>query len=316
MSFLLEEVPTKSNSKHTLWVEKYRPAVLDDYIGNDQLRETVKSFIDKGDVPHLLFYGSAGGGKTALAKLITKNISCDVLYINSSDETGVDNVRGKIKGFASTSGFNKLKIIILDESDFLSTESQAALRNLMETFSLTTRFILTCNYHEKIISPIISRCQTFEIIPPSKKAVAIHLNNILDMESVEHTMEDIGYIVNTYYPDIRKILNFAQQSSLGGKIKISSDKSLASDLQDRIISILKSGSLTAFAEIRQLIADNDISMFDEYYSLLYRKVSEYSKNKDVAVIMTIAEYLHQSCLVVDKEITFMACIGAILKTIK
>ena len=317
MSFIFEE-EQKTSDTHTLLVEKYRPTKLENYIGNEQLKETVKSYINKKDIPHLLLYGSAGTGKTTLAKLITKNIPCDVLYINASDETGVDTVRTKIKGFASTTGFNPLKVVILDEADFQSTESQAALRNLMETFSLTTRFILTCNYQEKIIPALISRCQTYQINPISKKEVAVHLKNILDKEKVEHTNEDLGYIVNTYYPDIRKILNFSQQSILDGKIKISTYNAVGTDTQNKIIDLLttSTNTLITFNEIRQLIADGDVKVFDEYYSLLYNKVSEYSKGKDVVVIMSIAEYLHQSSLVVDKEITFMACIASILKSIK
>ncbi len=317
MSFIFEE-EQKTNDTHTLLVEKYRPTKLENYIGNEQLKETVKSYINKKDIPHLLLYGSAGTGKTTLAKLITKNIPCDVLYINASDETGVDTVRTKIKGFASTTGFNPLKVVILDEAEFQSTESQAALRNLMETFSLTTRFILTCNYQEKIIPALISRCQTYQINPISKKEVAVHLKNILDKEKVEHTNEDLGYIVNTYYPDIRKILNFSQQSILDGKIKISTYNAVGTDTQNKIIDLLttSTNTLITFNEIRQLIADGDVKVFDEYYSLLYNKVSEYSKGKDVVVIMSIAEYLHQSSLVVDKEITFMACIASILKSIK
>ena len=272
MSFIFEE-EQKTNDTHTLLVEKYRPTKLENYIGNEQLKETVKSYINKKDIPHLLLYGSAGTGKTTLAKLITKNIPCDVLYINASDETGVDTVRTKIKGFASTTGFNPLKVVILDEADFQSTESQAALRNLMETFSLTTRFILTCNYQEKIIPALISRCQTYQINPISKKEVAVHLKNILDKEKVEHTNEDLGYIVNTYYPDIRKILNFSQQSILDGKIKISTYNAVGTDTQNKIIDLLttSTNTLTTFNEIRQLIADGDVKVFDEYYSLLYNK---------------------------------------------
>ncbi len=142
MSFIEFEEVKPSENTHYLWVEKYRPTTLENYIGNQQLKDTIKSFIDKGDVPHLLFYGTAGTGKTTLAKAITKNIQCDILYVNASDENSVDNVRNKIKGFASSAGFKKLKVIILDEADFLSQEAQAALRNMMETYSLTTRFIL------------------------------------------------------------------------------------------------------------------------------------------------------------------------------
>lgn len=312
-----ESVPV-DKSNNTLWVEKYRPSTLQEYIGSEQLKTTFSAFIEKGDIPHLLLYGPPGTGKTSLSKLIVKNMTCDVMYINASDETGVDTVRTKIKGFASTMGFNNLKVVILDESDFLSQESQAALRNLMETFSLTTRFILTCNYQEKIISPIISRCQTYQINPISKREIALHLKTILDLEKISYTTEDIGFIVNTYYPDIRKILNFSQQSVTNGKINISTYNAGASDIHNKIINILKTTdtSISSFNEIRQLVADNDIRVFDEFYTLLYYKVSEYGKGKDIPIIMTIAEYLHQSSLVVDKEITFMACIAGIFKLMK
>jgi len=157
---------------HSLWVEKYRPKDLSTYIGNEHLKDKVKVYLESEDVPHLLLYGRAGTGKTTLAKIITKNIDCDYMYINASDENKVDDVRNKIKTFASSVGFRDLKVIILDECDYLTPNAQAALRNLMETFSKHCRFILTCNYVERIIDPIQSRCQPYKIVPPSKKEVA------------------------------------------------------------------------------------------------------------------------------------------------
>ena len=171
--------------EHSLWVERYRPDTLSGYVGNEHILEKVRIYIQNEDVPHLLFFGGAGTGKTTLAKIITNQIDCDLMYINASDENNVDTVRDKIRGFASSMGFRKWKVIILDEADYLTPNAQAALRNLMETFSKTTRFILTCNYVEKIIDPIQSRCQTFGITPPSKKEVAIRLKEILDLEGVQ-----------------------------------------------------------------------------------------------------------------------------------
>mgnify|MGYP000152947566 CR=1 FL=1 len=257
-----------------------------------------------------------GTGKTTLAKVITKNIDCDVMYINASDENSVDNVRTKIKGFASSVGFKKIKVIILDEADFLSPEAQAALRNMMETYSLTTRFILTCNYVEKIIPALVSRCQTYKIEPLSKKEVAVHLKTILDKETVQYTPEDLGYIVNTYYPDIRKILNYSQQSVIDNKIKISELNSTNVDVKNKIVDLLKSRSSTAFNDIRQLVADSDIKHYEEIYEVLFDKVDEYSNNKQTLVILTLAEYIYQSAMVVNREITFMACIAKLLKDLK
>ena len=197
--------------KHSLWVEKYRPTTMDTYIGNEHLKSKVEVYLESGDLPHLLLYGRAGTGKTTLAKLLVNNIECDYLYINASDENNVETVRTKVKQFASTMGFKDMKIVILDECDYITPNAQAALRNLMETFSKHCRFILTCNYVERIIDPIQSRCQSFQIIPPDRKQVATHLSDILSKESVQYELDDIVTIVNSGYPDIRRVINSSQQ---------------------------------------------------------------------------------------------------------
>ena len=177
--------------KNSLRLEKYRPSNLESYIGNEHLKSKVEVYLESGDLPHLLLYGRAGTGKTTLAKLLVNNIECDYLYINASDERKLEMVRDKVKNFASTIGFSNMKVIILDEADYITPASQAALRNLMETFSKHCRFILTCNYVERIIDPIQSRCQAFQIVPPDRKQVAVHLGNILTKEKVESDAENM-----------------------------------------------------------------------------------------------------------------------------
>ena len=225
------------NSEHTLWVEKYRPEQLEGYVGNQAIVEKVRIYLQSGDVPHLLFYGTAGTGKTTLAKLIAKNIDCDLMYINASDENNVDTVREKIKSFASTIGFRQWKLIILDEADYLTPNAQAALRNLMETFSKTTRFILTCNYVEKVIDPIQSRCQVFGITPPSKKDVAIRVNEILQHEGVTYKPEDLVSIINAGYPDIRRILNSCQRQVVNGELKVDKQSLIEANYIDTCMTI-------------------------------------------------------------------------------
>lgn len=307
-----------NNNENTLYVEKYRPDTLEGYVGNEHILEKVKIYIENEDVPHLLLYGQAGTGKTTLAKIITNQIDCDVMYINASDENNVDTVRDKIRGFASSMGFRKWKVIILDESDYLTPNAQAALRNLMETFSKTTRFILTCNYVEKIIDPIQSRCQTFGITPPSKKEVAMRLKDILDGEEVNYQMEDLAVLVNSGYPDIRRVLNAAQRQVIGGELKIDKTSTIQANYMDDVLGVLKSNDnlKDSFRNIRQIIADSKVKDFTPFYRYLYDNVDEYASGKVGNVILKIAEAQYQDASVVDKEINVMAMMLQILMDIK
>ena len=179
--------------ENSLWVEKYRPDVLENYIGNEHLKGIVSRYLEENDLQNLIFYGPAGTGKTTLAKLLVKNLNCEYLYINASDERGIETIRDKVSGFASTMSFKPLKVVILDEADFLTIQAQASLRNVIETFSKSTRFILTCNYVERIIDPLQSRCQVLKIVPPSKGEVAKHIFKVLSNENVQHNTDTPKY---------------------------------------------------------------------------------------------------------------------------
>jgi len=299
---------------HSLWVEKYRPKDLSTYIGNEHLKEKVKVYLESEDVPHLLLYGRAGTGKTTLAKIVVNNIDCDHLYINASDENSVDAVRFKIRSFASTIGFKEMKVIILDEADYLTPNAQAALRNVMETFSKHCRFILTCNYVERIIDPIQSRCQSFKVIPPSKKDVALHLKLILKAEMVEAELDDIALIVNAGYPDIRRVINSAQRQVVDGKLSIDTSSVIQNNYKLQLLEMLSSGD--KLNNIRQLIADNSISDYSEIYRLLYDEVETYSSGHEAECILTIAEGQYQDVNVVDKEINFMSTIIKLKRILK
>ena len=302
---------------NTLWVEKYRPSNVDTYIGNEHLLEKVSIYLESGDLPHLLLYGKAGTGKTTLAKILVKNIECDYLYINASDENNVDTVRTKVKNFASTVGFKDMKVIILDECDYITPNAQAALRNLMETFSKHCRFILTCNYVERIIDPIQSRCQCFQIIPPSKVEVAKHLHNILVQENVIDKPEDIKVLVESGYPDIRRVINSAQRNVVKGKLKLDTSSIIQNDYKLKLLKILETqNKKNAFNEIRQLLADNKITDYADLFRLLYDEVDSYGKGHLAECILIIARYELSDSQVVDKEINVMAMIIELLGVIK
>ena len=303
--------------EHSLWVEKYRPNTLDTYIGNEHLKSKVSVYLESGDLPHLLLYGKAGTGKTTLAKLLVNNIECDYMYINASDENSVDTVRNKVRGFASTMGFKDYKIIILDECDYITPNAQAALRNLMETFSKHCRFILTCNFVERIIDPIQSRCQSFQVIPPSKKEVALHIHNILNEEGVASKMDDVAGLVNAGYPDIRRIINSCQRQCVDGMLVVDKQSLVESDYKMKLLEIIKTqNKKDAFKGVRKLLADSQVTDFAELYKLMYDEVDSYGTGHIAECILIIAKYQLSDSQVVDKEINAMAMIIELLGVIK
>jgi DNA polymerase III delta prime subunit len=304
----------EEKENNSLWVEKYRPKKLEDYVGNEHLKSKVQVYLENDDVPHLLFYGKAGTGKTTLAKLIANTIECDYIIINASDENNVDTVRNKVKNFASTIGFKKMKLIILDEFDYMTPNAQAILRNLMETFSKHCRFILTCNYVEKVIEPIQSRCQTFQIIPPTKKDVAVQISKILNSEGITFEPKHLVPIIDSAYPDIRKVINTCQLNSIKGELKIDTQNLLENDYKMKVLDILKSDDdkRNKYMKIRQTIINSKATDFTELFTLLYDKVDEYAPDKTSDMILLLADGVYKSSMSIDKEIQAAATIIQIL----
>ena len=297
-----------------LWVEKYRPITLEEYIGNETIKNKIADYLKQGSIQNLLFYGVAGTGKTTLAKLIAKNLNCDLLYLNASDERGIDTIREKIIPFASSMSFNDIKIVILDEADYLTPQAQATLRNTIESCSKTTRFILTCNYLERIISPLQSRCQTFEITPPSKTEVNNKCKSILSKEDISYENNDVLTVIDTHYPDIRKIINTLQGSVVDGGqgdyyLKIDNNSLKNTQLGDQIVEALE--KKLKLSVIRQMLADSGAREFDGLFKVLYDNVSKYTDREGEAILI-IAKYQYEYTFVLEKEICIAAMLNKLL----
>ena len=302
------------NKQHTLWIEKYRSETLEQYIGNDAVKARIADCIANNDIPHFIFAGSAGTGKTTLAKLIVKNIQCDYLYINASDENGIDIIRDKVKGFASTSSFKPLKVVILDEADFLTQPAQAALRNLIEEYSMVTRFVLTCNYIERLIEPLQSRCEIHILKPPTKSAVAKHIcTNILDVEGVTYDIQDVAKVINELYPDVRSIIKVLQSNVKDSKLTITT---LDDNWCKQLVQILNKREKNAWYQVRQLVADAQVDDFQTAYRYMFDHLVDFSYGHDAELSVILDDFIWRAGVVPDKEINFAAAIAKILDTNK
>jgi replication factor C small subunit len=301
-----------TTKQHTLWVEKYRSQNLSTYVGNEQIKGTISKYLEQNDIQNFIFYGPAGTGKTTLAKLIVNNLNCDYLYINASDERGIDTIRDKVQGFSSVASFKPLKVVILDEADFLTIQAQASLRNIIETFARTTRFILTCNYIERIIDPLQSRCQVLKIVPPSKQDIAYHIIDILKKEDVGMGADDLKLVINQFYPDLRKMLNTLQMGVAGDEVVIDKNILVSSNYKNQILTELCKPTSKSFNNIRQIIADSGANDFEDLFRFLFDNVDKYAPTSMGEVIIHIEEYQYHSNFRIDKEINVMALLSRIL----
>lgn len=300
-----------SKLENTLWVEKYRPKDLESFVGNENLKTTLSKYLSQNDIQNFIFYGPAGCGKTTLAKILVNHLKCDSLYINASDENGIDTIRNKVRGFASMASINNLKIVILDEADFITINGQSALRNIIETFSTTTRFILTCNYVERIIDPLQSRCQVVKVVPPSKYDIALHLSKILKKENVEFLNIDIAHVVNKQYPDLRKMINIFQSSLSDNKLVLDNSFITSNNYINKIIEELKTKNPN-FNKIRQIVVDSNIDDYTESYKMLYERANEYLPGKEGLVAILVTDHTYKQNFRIDKEICFMSLISNLI----
>lgn len=293
-----------------IWCEKYRPHKLNDLILSDRTREIIQGYED--EIPNLLFVGTPGTGKTTLARIIVNDIlKCDFLYINASDESGIDTIRHKVTNFSQTKSFDgKVKVVILDECDGLTAQAQAALRNTMESFAKYTRFILTANHKHKIIPALQSRCQSLDIKPTIEDAVK-RCYNILKLEGIE--VDDIQKkkfveLVRANFPDLRKTINEIQKNCINNTLCIT-NISVDSELLTHIFNDINNKRTL---ELRRFLIENEERFYGDYDSLLrsflnYIYTSSVNDNKKKEMIAVIADHLYKSVFVLDKEINAFAC---------
>lgn len=300
-----------------LWVEKYRPQKIDDCILPESLKKTFHQYITTGELPNFLFSGSAGVGKTTVAKALCNEVGAEYLFVNGSEQGGIDMLRTTIKQFASTVSFSGgTKVVILDEADYLTPATQPALRGFMEEFSDNCRFILTCNYKNRVIEPLHSRCAVidFKINASEKPKVASQFYrrvvDILSHEGVEFDSKAVAALVERHFPDFRRVLNELQRYSVVGKIDSGVLTNLSNESFKELMSNLKTKN---FHEVRKWVGKNNDMGTTELYRQIYDTANDYiATNSHPNLILILADYQYKAAFVADHEVNNMACLTEIM----
>jgi DNA polymerase III delta prime subunit len=301
-----------------LWVEKYRPKSIDKTVLPPTLKKTFQQFVDQENVPNLILTGRAGVGKTTVARAMLDQLQCDYLIINGSMNGNIDTLRNEILQFASSVSFTGTrKYVILDEADYLNPQStQPALRNFMEEFSKNCGFILTCNYINRIIDPLHSRCSivNFKIEKEDKAKIAAQyfklVVSILEKEGVPFEEKAVVEVIKKYFPDFRRILNELQKYSATGRIDTGILVNFSDEKMKELIDLLKKKN---FTEVRKWVAENNDVDQTVFFRKLYDVVSEYLKPGSIPqLVLTVAEYQYKAAFVADHEINILACLIEIM----
>ena len=305
---------------HFLWVEKYRPKVIDNCILPSEQKNYFSSIVQSGDIQNMLLCGTAGTGKTTVARALCEQLNSDYIVINGSEESGIDVLRTKIKSFASTVSFTgNTKVVILDEADYLNPNStQPALRGFIEEFAGNCRFIFTCNFKNRIIQPLHSRCAVveFKIPKAEKQKIATQFFNrivtILDEEKIKYDKKVVAKVVEKHFPDFRRTLNELQKYSVSGSIDEGILINLADENMQELISSLKEKD---WKRMRSWVVNN----LDNDPATLFRKVYEYVvplTSQVPQLVLTIADYQYKAAFVSDQEINLVACLTEIMASVE
>ena len=302
-----------------LWVEKYRPNTIDDAILPSELKKTFSKFVTNGECPNLLLSGSAGCGKTTVAKAMLEQLGCTYMMINGSEESGIDVLRNKIKNFASTVSLEGgRKYVILDEADYLNPQStQPALRGFIEEFSKNCGFILTCNFRNRIIEPLHSRCSTVEFRIPAEEKPQLAMDfmkrcgNILDSENVKYNKKVVASLIQKFFPDWRRVLNELQRYSASGEIDAGILVNLSEDSVKELLSFLKNKE---FTNVRRWIVNNLDNDPSRIYRRIYDSLYDNLDNRTIPnAVLVLADYSYKSAFVADQEINLLACMTELMQ---